>query len=312
MASIVTLMCTAGPASAYTPPAGPAFSLTVSPTRLVVVQQQIGHVQTFQVSNGGRTPLDIDVQKRDFTANVDGTLKFQADAPYSASAWVDVEPSSFRLLPNSVMKVQVRINVPTNPEPGDHQVALVFIVPAAAGQSNIRIDRGIGAPIYITVPGAADDSVDLDPLVAPRFSWSGPISFSTTVRDVGTVHRDFRGSGRLGIDVGGTTVLFPEFTVLRGTDRRLTAQWQHPPLMCFCKATVSVTGADGVVHHVSASVTIFPVWQVAVVLLVGLLLIVVIRHGRRRYRRQVLAAAGAIHAAERQGLAAGDDVGPSR
>jgi hypothetical protein len=175
-------------------------------------------------------------------------------------------------------------------------VALVFVVPAVGDQSNIRIDRGIGAPVYITVPGAANDSVDVDALTAPRFSLSGPISFTTTVRDVGTVHRDFRGTDRLGVQVDGDDVPFPEFTVLRGTDRRLTTQWRNPPLICFCKATVSVTDADGVVHRVTASVTIFPVHLVAIVLVSGLLLIFAIRLLRRRYRKQVLAAADAINA----------------
>jgi hypothetical protein len=298
-ASVAALVCTAGPASAYSPPAGPAFSLTVSPTRLVVDPQHVGDVQTFQVSNGGRTPFDIEVQKRNFTANVDGTLEFQANAPYSASAWVDAEPSSFRLPPHSVMNVKVRITMPANPEPGDHQVALVFIVPSVATQSNIRINRGIGTPIYIRVPGTSIDSVQLDGLQAPRFSLSGPISFTTMVRDTGTVHRDFRGVDQLGVRVDGHNVPFPEFTVLRGTDRRITTQWRNPPLICFCKATVSITDADGVVHRVTASVTIFPVHLVAILLVVVAVLILVIRQARRRYRRQVLAAADAIRGTER-------------
>jgi hypothetical protein len=247
-----------------------------------------------------------------FTASVDGALQFQADAPYSASGWVDVEPSSFRLQPHSITDVHVRITEPAKPEPGDHQVALVFIVPAKGGQSNIRINRGIGAPIYITVPGAKDDSVQVDGLVAPRFSLSGPISFTTTVRDLGTVHRDFRGTDRLGVRVGADNVLFPEFTVLRGTDRRITTQWRDPPLFCFCTATVSITDADGVVHRATASVTIFPVHLVAATLVIAVLVALVVRQLRRRYRRQVLAAAGAIRAADHRAATSAGSVRPPR
>jgi hypothetical protein len=297
--SVPALVCTAGPASAYSPPAGPAFSLTVSPTRLVVDPRHIGDVQTFQVINGGRSPLNIEVEKRNFTASADGTLEFQADAPYSASTWVDTTPSSFRLQPHSTMNVHVRIAMPAKPEPGDHQVALVFVVPAVDQKSNIRINRGIGAPIYITVPGKANDSVQLDGLTAPRFSLSGPISFTTTVRDVGTVHRDFRGVDQLGVQVDGENVPFPEFTVLRGSDRQLATQWRNPPLICFCTASVSITDADGVVHRVTASVIIFPVHLVAILLAVIVLLIFAIRLMRRRYRKQVLTAADAIHTAGR-------------
>jgi hypothetical protein len=299
VASVAALLGATGPASAYAPLAGPAFSLTVSPTRLVIDRQHLGDVQTFQVINGGRDPLDIRVQKRNFTASVDGALEFQADAPYSASEWVDAEPSSFRLSPHTTMNVKVRITMPVHPEPGDHQVALVFVVPAGDDQSNIHINRGIGAPIYIAVPGVADDSVQVDDLVAPRFSLTGPISFATTIHDVGTMHRDFRGTDRLGVHVGGDDVLFPEFTVLRGTDRRITTQWRDPPMVCFCHATVSVTDASGVVHLVSASVTIFPAHLIAIALVLGLLVVLVVRQAKRRYRRQVLAAAGAIRAADR-------------
>lgn len=299
MASILAVVCTAGPASGYVPSAGPGFSLTVSPTRLVVDPRHIGDQQTFQVSNGGQASLDIDVEKRNFTASADGTLVFQADAPYSASGWVEVTPSSFRLPPAGVMDVKVSIHVPAKPEPGDHQVALVFMVPAVGGSSNIRINRGIGAPIYIDVPGAANDSVQIDKLRAPGFSLSGPISFTTTVHDVGTIHRDFRGTGRLDVRVGGATVPFPEFTVLRGTGRQVTTTWRNPPLVCFCKATVSVTDGDGVVHLATASVVIFPVHLVAIALVIGLLLILVIRFRRRRFRRHVLAAADAIRVVDR-------------
>lgn len=291
--SVLALFCATGPASAYEPPAGPAFSLAVTPTRLVVDQEHGHDEQSLEVRNRGRTPLDIQVQKRNFTAGLDGTLAFQADAPYSASEWVDVTPASFRLPPNSVRAVKVHIRIPAKPEPGDHQVALVFIVPAADDQPNIRLNRGIGTPVYITVPGAADDSVRLDGLTAPRFSMSGPVSFTTTLRDVGTVHRDFRGTERLGVRVGGKTVLFPDLTLLRGTDRRATAEWTHPPLVCFCTATVSVTNRDGTVHQATASVVIFPVHLVAIAIGIGLALFIAVRQARKRYRRQVLAAAQA-------------------
>lgn len=297
MASIAVLACTTGPASGYVPPAGPGFSLTVSPTRLVVDPQHIGDEQTFQVINGGRTALAVDVEKRNFIAGPDGTLVFQPDAPYSASGWVDVTPSRFRVPPGGTVNVGVRITMPARPEPGDHQVALVFMVPAVGGQSNIRINRGIGAPIYIRVPGVDDDSVRVAALAAPRFSLSGPISFTTTVSDVGTVHRDFRGVDRLGVRVDGGTVAFPEFTVLRGTARRITTTWQDPPLVCFCTAKVSVTDADGVVHVVTAPVTIFPLHLVGIAVVLAVALFFLIRYLRRRYRRQVLAAAGAIRTA---------------
>src|SRR5688572_13897820 len=65
----------------------PAFSLSVTPTRLVVPAGLLAQSQEVRVTNAGRQPLDVQVGKRDFVQRPDGALAFQAHAPYSASNW---------------------------------------------------------------------------------------------------------------------------------------------------------------------------------------------------------------------------------
>jgi hypothetical protein len=282
--------------------AAPAFSLNVSPTRLALPPDQLNRIQRFRVSNQGRLPMDVVVEKSAFTPAADGSLLFQrAPAPYSAVNWISVSPAHLRLAPGTAGFVSVRISVPAAPEPGDHQVALLFMVPAGNAGNNIRLNRGIGTPIYITVPGPTVNTTTVGGLRVSGFAISGPITFHATVRDAGTVHRDFRGPGRLTVAVGGSRVGFPDFTVLRNSSRDVTVSWRHPPWMCVCHARIAIADAGGVRSTVAATIVIVPVRQLAIGLaavVAGVLAAVVVR---RRYRTQVQAAAERLRGFEHRG-----------
>ena len=48
----------------------------------------------------------------------------------------------------------IRIHVPANAEPGDHNIAITFMVPPVVGKGNIHIAEGsLGVPTLITMPG---------------------------------------------------------------------------------------------------------------------------------------------------------------
>ena len=278
----------ADPDTSTSYPAGPAeFSLSVSPTRLVVDRPGTASTREMLVVNRGREPVDVVAEKRDFTGGRDGSLVFRESAPYSASSWIGLAPTRFRLPPGAAQAVSVRIVVPPDPEPGDHQVALVFVVPAtAANARNVRINRAVAAPAYITVPGPVDDSATVTGLRAPGFVLGGPVELTAKVRSTGTVHRDFRGGGRLRIDAAGTPVSFPDFTVARGATRDVSTTWEPPPL-CICHPTVSVRAEDGSVHTTTVRVVVFPVHWLIILVAVALLVVLLARR-----RRRARAAAG--------------------
>jgi hypothetical protein len=245
------------------------------------------------VINAGRKPFTVTVQKADFTAGDDGALHFQPDAPYAAASWVQVTPTHFVVAPGATTDVTFRVSMPDRAEPGDHQLALIFKVPAGRNAANIRINRGIATPVFIAVPGPVSRSVEVSRLRAPGFALHGPLLFSTRVHDIGTVHRDFRGKGKLHVDVGGSRVSFPDFTVLRDSTREVTARW-NPPLMCVCHATLSVPGSAGTQSTAAVRIIVFPLHLLAI-LLGGLLALLLLGwFVRRRYRAKVLAAAAAL------------------
>lgn len=267
------------------------FALTISPTRLVIGQNEAAAPHRILVVNRGEAAVPVTVQKRDFVGSPDGTLSFQKVAPYSASTWVDVEPTTFLLAPGTSQAVTATVRVPAQPEPGDHQLALVFLVPAGQTSANVKINRGVATPVYITVAGPTDNSAAVSDLAGPGFASGGPVTLTAKMHDTGTVHRDFRGATAL--QVGSSTSSFPDFTVLRGSTRDISTTWD-PPLMCICHPSVSVTDADGTVHTSTIRVIVFPLPQALILLGALLLLALAFVLLRRRFRAHVVDLATAM------------------
>ncbi|GIH28661.1 hypothetical protein Aph01nite_69710 [Acrocarpospora phusangensis] len=286
-----TVMCLLWPSTPALADPGrpPSFSLQVSPTRLVIPAGAKATTQRFQLTNRGRAPFEVNVEKADFVAGENGALNFQPQAPYAAAAWATVAPTNVRMAPGATRTVTVRVEVPPVPEPGDHQFALIFKVPAGENGANIKINRGIATPVFVTVPGVIDSSVEVAGLQAPEFVLGGPVPIAARIRSLGTVHRDFRGPTRLHAEVGGSEVPFPDFTVVRGATREVSLDW-NPPLMCVCHATVSIAGSARTVR-----IVVFPVHLVGGLLGGLLVLLLLAWFVRRRYRARVLTAAAAMN-----------------
>ena len=259
------------------------FAITVSPARLVVGPDDLGSTQLVTVVNRGREPVSLTVEKRDFVGLPDGGMNYRPDAPYGAAAWVTVSPKVLDLDPGESQQVQATIDVPDQPEVGDHQVALIFLAPSA-GSGNVKVNRGIGAPLYVTVPGPVDDSVRLNGLTGPSWSFRGQPSLTASLTSTGTVHRDFRGPTALSVGTAGHQTRFNDFTVVRGADRVVDVGWD-PPLLCVCRPTVTVTNAGQSPQTVSTRVVVLPWWLLAGV---GLVLVatsvVLVRRSSRRSR----------------------------
>ncbi|MEO5875127.1 MAG: hypothetical protein ABIQ26_09045, partial [Streptosporangiaceae bacterium] len=202
----------------------------------------------------------------------------------------------FRLEPGKSRYVTIQMNPPADPEPepGDHQLALIFKVPAGRNASNIKINRGIAAPVFLAVPGRIDSSVEVAGLRAPGFVTRGPVSLVTRIRDTGTVHRDFRGPGRLHAQAGGSDLTFPDFTVLRGSTREVATRW-NPPLMCVCHATVSVGGTGEGTRTATVRIIVLPLHLLAIALGSLLALLLGVWFTKRRFRARVLETAAALN-----------------
>jgi len=260
-----------------------AFAVTVSPARLVVGQDDLASTQVLTVVNRGRAPVALTVEKRNFVASQDGGLSYRSDAPYGAADWIAVSPAALRLKPGESQQVRAKITVPPKPEVGDHQVALILLAPPA-GSGNVKVNRGIGAPLYITVPGPTDDSVRLNGLTGPAWSWRGRPSLTASLTSTGTVHRDFRGPSALSVGTSGHRSRVADFTVVRGAERVVSTEWDAP-LVCVCHPSLTVTNSAGAAQTVSTRVVVLPWWVLAGLAVLVLAAALVLLRNRRRSTR---------------------------
>jgi hypothetical protein len=271
-------------------PRGKGVAMSVSPPRLTVAPRQVISTQRLQVANTGSVRLNVHAQVQKLAQAKNGSSLPQANAPASDVGWVTVVPSHFFVPPGTSQRILVRIRIPPHPEPGDHDLAILFMVPPVPGKGNIHISAGIGIPVLIAVPGRVIDHVGVTSLHTQGFSMGGNIPLAATVRESGDVHHSFRGPrNRLVAQVGETAVLFPPITVLRGSTITLNTKWTDHPVMCVCHVKVAVF-SDGRRSMAAATVVIFPVVQVlsgigAIVALLAAFLLA------RRYQRSKLTAA---------------------
>lgn len=281
----------AGASTSYRGESTP-FALTVSPTRLLVGPDGRTQVQQVLVVNRGREPVAVTVQPRNFVAAADGSLSYQKDAPYAAADWLRVSPRTFDAKPGATQVVTARVAMPADPEPGDHQAALIFLVPPGAEGGNVRISRGVGVPVFVTVPGPVDDSVALRSVRAPGFAAWGPVTVTAQVQNTGTVHRDFRAATALAVRGVTKAKPFPDFTVSRGAVRNVSTTWD-PPVACICHPRVEFSNG-GVLQSQTVRVVVFPWHLVVIAVGVYLLLLLATRLLRRGYQRRVSAAAAQL------------------
>ncbi len=270
------------------------FSLTISPTRLIIGSAEIGNVQKLVIVNRGQAPASVTVSKRNFTVALDGSLTYEANAPFAASGWITLSPTTFTVPSGAAQTVNATVKAPAGAEPGDHQVAVVFLVAAGETSGNIKINRGIASPVYITAPGPITDTTTLSGLHAPGFATGGPVTITATLHNTGTVHRDFRGSAPLKILAVGASSSFPDFTVPRDSVRNVSTTW-NPPFMCICHPSVQIANTGAAVQISTIRVIIFPWPTFAIAIAALFLLILLIKLSRRHYRRSIVKAATAMN-----------------
>jgi hypothetical protein len=280
----------AGAAATERPAGHPGLAMAISPPRLTVPAGQVTKVQRLEVENRGHAVLHVHTELSAFAQLANGSTKLQPKARYSAVNWITVTPARFQVRAGQRRYVQIRIHVPANAEPGDHHVAIVFLVPDSPRRGNIHIAAGIGVPTVITVPGPITDHLRVLKLTAPSVSAGGPLRISATVRETGDVHHSFRGrQNRLIAIAGRTRILFPPLTVLRGSTVTFVSRWTDPPRICLCRITTTVASGLGR-QTASATILIFPVIPVLVTIAVIAALVTAFVIARRRQVRRLAAA----------------------
>ncbi|RKR88359.1 uncharacterized protein DUF916 [Micromonospora pisi] len=163
------------------------------------------------ISNYSAQPITVDVYASDALTTATGAFDLlpAAQKPTDVGSWVAFEPAYRRMVipSKSRMDVPFRIRVPENATPGDHAGGIVASIasPESDDQGNrVRVDRRVGARIYLRVTGEMLPALSVEQTEA-RYTGNlnpfGPGSLTVTyrVRNTGNV----RLTGRPQVHVAG-------------------------------------------------------------------------------------------------------------
>ncbi|MDG4820507.1 DUF916 domain-containing protein [Asanoa sp. WMMD1127] len=173
------------------------------------------------ISNYSAAPITLDLYASDaFTTEQGGfDLLPAAREPTDVGSWVSFDSRFARLtIPSkSRMDVPFRLSVPKNATPGDHAggiVAAVASTAVSADGGQVKVDRRVGARMYLRVTGEVRPAVDIERVA---------VSYTGTVNPMGggvvTATYRIRNTGNVRLTGRPTTTVAGPFGVGRRVAR---------------------------------------------------------------------------------------------
>lgn len=265
----------------------------VTPARLHLDAAEADGTHVFRVTNEGSVPFDVVTRVGDLRQDRDGAISQVDAAEGSAAGWIAVTPARFSLRPGGEQRVEVKIDMPSKPEPGERQIGITFTAPGKADQGNVVVDRSVGAQLLIGVPGSVERDLRVAGLSLPFLvdSSAGPASVTARVTNKGNVTERFEESSRLPLRVRGSVVgEFEDFIVFPGNTRTVDARWESPPMFCLCRARVTIADGTGEASVATDRALVLPVRLILGVVLLAFGLRLMWRARRRRLQALLEAA----------------------
>lgn len=268
------------------------------------------------ISNYSAQPITVDVYASDaFTTPSGGfDLLPAAKPPTDVGTWVAFEARYRRLVIPSKSRVDVpfRLTVPRNATPGDHAGGIVASIaePGTDADGNrVRVDRRVGARVYLRVTGELAPAFTVERLDAGYDGTLNPFTGGTVtatyrVRNTGNVR--LTGTPRVSVaglfGLGRHTVDAPAVPeILPGGEYTLTTQVPAAPLFRLdvgVELTPVPVNATAPAPAAAAGTAVWAwPWPQAVLLLLAACAVWLLLY-RRRARARALAAARAQGRAE--------------
>jgi hypothetical protein len=151
------------------------------------------------ISNYSDGPITVDVYASDAFTTASGGFDLlpAAQKPTDVGTWVVFEPRYRRLVIPSKSRVDVpfRLTVPRNATPGDHAGGIVASIAEPgtdSGGNRVRVDRRVGARVYLRVTGELAPAFTVERLDAGYDGTLNPFAAGTVtatyrVRNTGNV-----------------------------------------------------------------------------------------------------------------------------
>jgi WxL Interacting Protein, peptidoglycan binding domain len=255
------------------------------------------------ITNLGDIPLTFDLYAADAYNTATGSFQVQSDkAPKTGvGSWVTLPVTVVTVPPHTRDLVPFSLAVATNATPGDHAGGIVALLrpvfPPRPGVSQTITRQGIGARIYLRVPGALKPGLAVTGIGSKQPY--GPLgggrgSVSATIADTGNTMLDATVHIRVTDIFGRTVYTFPPTTVsalLPGNSATIQKPWPQLPHLGRFNIHVSVTaaGANASGAHV---VWVLPWLTLLIAAVLALALIVAGWWWRKRRRGGPAPASG--------------------
>lgn len=249
------------------------------------------------IANLGDFPLTFDLYTADAFNLPNGAfaLRGRTDPRRDVARWTSISVPAVTVPPHDQSIVPFTISVPLDVTPGDHAggvVALLRPVAGAAPGAQVVPREGVGARIYLRVPGPlhpslAITSLDLRAQTGPF--GGGEAEVQAVVVNTGNTRVDaivrFRGSGALGLSTKKLPAMHLD-SLLPGSRVRLQEKFSGLPVAGPYRVVLSVTSAEATARG-SATAWIIP-WAILVaIVLLAAAAWYAWRRGRRDRRKPV-------------------------
>jgi hypothetical protein len=131
--------------------AGSAFTLSVTPTQLILVGSSKG---VYTVVNPTKNPVTLTARVGNYTLKPNGQVVIDPKVPpkRSAKRWLTISPKRFKVKADGKFELRVRSHPTRKTGPGDHQ-ALVLFVTATRGKGNVLFRTRVGVGALVRIKG---------------------------------------------------------------------------------------------------------------------------------------------------------------
>jgi hypothetical protein len=258
------------------------ITLSVSPQILDVTANTGERItNTFKLTNASQETLRIKTTAKNFTPNgEEGAVSLtEDDTTYSIAKWINVEPSTTTLKPNSSQSFDVFIDVPEDAEPGSHFGSVVFqTIPPEDEEAAALISQEIAPVMLVKVAGDVIESAAIEEFTTgqPNYSNQESIEFISRLKNNGSVH--FKPVGQIVVkNMWGNEVtkidLEPK-NVLPDSVRKITSRWDNFGFL-IGRYTAELTVVSGDSQQISMASTSFWVFPYQTILPIGVVLLVI-------------------------------------
>lgn len=300
LVTVVTALVSAAPSYAQSAAQG----VQLSPS-IIELNAERGGTYTLTVEAMNVTPGDLNykVTINDFTAKDEtGVPKIITDSnlpkEISIRSWVSVIPT-FRLDAKQTKKVEFKVKVPQNAEPGGHYGVFDFTgSDVKIKETGVGLTASAGTLVLIKVAGDVKEQASVASFYAAsgskqtNFFETAPVNLITRVENTGNIH--FKPFGTIEIKnmFGSLVATLPinkeKSNVLPHSIRRYDNQYSD---YMFGMYTATVTigyGTSGDALMASTTYWVIPYKLIGTILLVLALVVFISRRIQKAYNRRVI------------------------